>query len=76
MRISNSFSEGEIQLLDFVIQSLLRGGSPTTAPRHKDFPSLCRKVKAMKAKVAERNAPATTQTGTIAPSADELAKAV
>jgi hypothetical protein len=55
MRISNSFSEGEIQVLEFIVQTLLRGGSPTMATRHKEFASLCRKVMAMKAKVQEKN---------------------
>ncbi|MDB4976316.1 MAG: hypothetical protein JWN04_4429, partial [Myxococcaceae bacterium] len=36
MRISNSFSEGEIQVMDFIVQTLLRGGSPTMAVRNKD----------------------------------------
>ena len=54
MRISNSFSEGEIQVMDFIVQTLLRGGSPTTATRNKDFASLCRKIMAMKAKVNEK----------------------
>ena len=54
MRISNSFSEGEIQVLEFIIQTLLRGGTPTMATRHKEFASLCRKVMAMKAKVQEK----------------------
>jgi hypothetical protein len=53
MRISNSFSEGEIQVLEFITQTLLRGGTPTMATRHKDYPSLCRKVMAMKSKVHE-----------------------
>jgi hypothetical protein len=72
MRISNSFSEGEIQLLEFVVQSLLRGGTPTTAARHKDFPSLCRKIMAMKAKVLEK----ATAAPTVTTSRDELKKAV
>lgn len=55
MRISNSFSEGEIQVLEFIVQTLLRGGSPTMATRHKEFASLCRKVMAMKVKVQEKN---------------------
>lgn len=55
MRISNSFSEGEIQVMDFIVQTLLRGGSPTTATRNKDFASLCRKIMAMKAKVNEKH---------------------
>lgn len=72
MRISNSFSEGEIQLLEFVVQSLLKGGTPTTAARHKDFPSLCRKIMAMKAKVLEKAATAPAATTR----RDELKKAV
>ena len=54
MRISNSFSEGEIQVMDFIVQTLLRGGSPATATRNRDFASLCRKIMAMKAKVNEK----------------------
>jgi hypothetical protein len=56
MRISNSFSEGEIQVLEFIVQTLLRGGTPTMATRHKEFASLCRKVMAMKTKVNEQKA--------------------
>jgi hypothetical protein len=37
MRISNSFSEGEIQVLEFILQTLLRGGTPSMATRNKDF---------------------------------------
>jgi hypothetical protein len=55
MRISNSFSEGEIQVLEFIVQTLLRGGTPTMATRHKEFASLCRKVMAMKNKVQEKH---------------------
>jgi hypothetical protein len=54
MRISNSFSEGEIQVMDFILSTLLRGGSPAMATRNKDFASLCRKVVAMKVRVAEK----------------------
>ena len=54
MRISNSFSEGEIQVMDFIVQTLLRGGTPTMATRHKEFASLCRKIMAMKNKVNEK----------------------
>ncbi len=56
MRISNSFSEGEIQVLEFIVQTLLRGGTPTMATRHKEFASLCRKVMAMRSKVNEQKA--------------------
>ncbi len=62
MRISNSFSDGEVQVLDFIVQTLLRGGSPTMATRHKEFPSLCRKVMAMRAKIDDK---ATSSVGTI-----------
>jgi len=51
MRISNSFSEGEIQVLDFILSTMLRGGSPAMATRNKDFASLCRKVVSMKTRV-------------------------
>lgn len=54
MRISNSFSEGEIQVMDFIVQTLLRGGSPTMAVRNKDFASLCRKIQTMKSRVSEK----------------------
>ena len=56
MRISNSFSEDEIQVLEFIVQTLLRGGTPTMATRNPAFPSVCRKVQAMKKKVAEQKA--------------------
>jgi hypothetical protein len=56
MRISNSFSEGEIQVLEFIVQTLLRGGTPTMATRHAEFASVTRKVMAMKAKVREQKA--------------------
>jgi hypothetical protein len=38
------------------VQTLLRGGTPTMATRSADFPSLCRKVQAMKKKVHEQKA--------------------
>lgn len=53
MRISNSFSEGEIQVLDFILSTLLRGGTPNMAVRSKDFASLCRKVQSMKSRAAD-----------------------
>ena len=54
MRISNSFSEGEIQVMDFIVQTLLRGGSPQMAVRNKDFASLCRKIQTIKTRVNEK----------------------
>ena len=53
MRISNSFSETEIQMMDFILTTLLRGGTPHMAVRSKDFASVCRKVQAMKTRVGE-----------------------
>ncbi len=54
MRISNSFSEGEIAVIDFILTTLLRGGSAQMATRNKDFASLCRKVASMKQRVEEK----------------------
>jgi len=72
MRISNSFSEGEIQVMEFIVQTLLRGGIPTMAVRNKDFASLCRKIMAMKAKVLETKlAPQRTSVGTVEAVTDE-----
>jgi hypothetical protein len=75
MRISNSFSEGEIQVLEFIVQTLLRGGTPTMATRHKEFASLCRKVMAMKAKAQDRPkqrlVPDESSVGTVAAPADK-----
>lgn len=68
MRISNSFSEGEIQVLEFIVQTLLRGGTPTMATRHKEFASLCRKVMAMKKKgeqLKQRPVPEESSVGTM-----------
>lgn len=54
----NTFTEGEIQVLEFIVQTMLRGGTPQMATRHKDFAGLCRKVIAMKASVARKRAEA------------------
>ncbi len=82
-RISNSFSAGEVQILDFVLTTLLRGGTPTMATRHKDFASLYRKVVSMKKrledqkKAAKEEARSTSSVGAVrAPrSAAKAAKA-
>lgn len=67
MRISNSFSEGEVQVLEFILQTLLRGGTPTMAVRNKDFASLYRKVMTMKKRMGDvRPAPEKSSVGTIA----------
>ena len=56
MRISNSFSAGEIQVMEFILQTLLRGGTPTMAVRNKDFASLYRKVMTMKKRMGDKPA--------------------
>ena len=80
MRISNSFSEGEVQLLEFIFQTLLRGGSPTMAARHKEFASVYRKVISMKQRIEKTRTdkpgqvPEKSAVGTIAsPDGDESA---
>ncbi|NOY91326.1 MAG: hypothetical protein GXP55_08955 [Deltaproteobacteria bacterium] len=77
MRISNSFSEGEIQVLEFILQTLLRGGSPSMATRNKNFASVYRKVMSMKARVEEKErqqqATVKSSVGTIAAESDEEA---
>lgn len=66
MRISNSFSEGEIQVMEFILQTILRGGSPAMAARNKDFASLYRKVLSMKKRVQEiQAAPPKSAVGTV-----------
>jgi len=74
MRISNSFSEGEIQVMDFIVQTLLRGGSPSMATRNKDFGSLCRKILAMKSRVHEKQI--AEELGTVAKDDDQMQQAV
>ncbi|MEM6960792.1 MAG: hypothetical protein AAF355_03255 [Myxococcota bacterium] len=51
MRISNSFSEGEVKTLEFILQTLLRGGNPSVATRQRDFASVYRKVLKMKERI-------------------------
>jgi hypothetical protein len=73
MRISNSFSEGEIQVLEFILQTLLRGGTPSMATRNKDFASVYRKVMTMKKRVEEKKAEAkTSSVGNVAAADDDL----
>lgn len=73
MRISNSFSEGEVQVLEFILQTLLRGGTPTMAVRNKDFASLYRKVMTMKKRMGEKNTPPEkSSVGTIAAASADI----
>ena len=76
MRISNSFSEGEIQVMEFILQTLLRGGTPSMATRNKDFASLYRKVITMRKRVQEKKEKQEKQlessVGTIAAEATDI----
>ena len=69
MRISNSFSEGEVQILEFMLATILRGGTPTMATRHKEFASIYRKVLSMKQRI-ERQKQAESSVGSIAAETD------
>ncbi len=67
MRISNSFSEGEVQVLEFILQTLLRGGTPSMAIRNNDFASLYRKVITMKTRMEKKKKEqAVSSVGTVA----------
>ena len=73
MRISNSFSEGEVQVLEFILQTLLRGGTPTMAVRNKDFASLYRKGMTMKKRMGEKiTPPEKSSVGTIAAASADI----
>ncbi len=73
MRISNSFSEGEIQVLEFILQTLLRGGTPSMATRNKDFAAVYRKAMTMKKRVEEKKSHAkiSSSVGTVAAAEDD-----
>ena len=65
MRISNSFSEGEVQVLEFILATLLRGGTPTMAARHREYASLYRKVLSMKARIEKQKSPEESSVGVV-----------
>lgn len=73
MRISNSFSEGEIQVMEFILQTLLRGGTPNMVTRNKDFASVYRKVMTMKKRVEAKKSSAreSSSVGTVAAHVDD-----
>jgi 2-phospho-L-lactate guanylyltransferase (CobY/MobA/RfbA family) len=72
MRISNSFSEGEIQIMEFILATMLRGGTPNMAARHKDFASLYRKVISMKTRLEKTKTKTSSSVGTIAAVEDDI----
>jgi hypothetical protein len=51
---SQSFSEDELALLEFIEKTLLRGGDAQVAVRNKNFASLCRKTAAMRDRVTNQ----------------------
>lgn len=54
----NTFGEGEVQVMEYIVNTMLRGGDPRQAIRHKDFASICRKVLAMKESIRKQKAEA------------------
>ena len=68
MRISNSFSEGEIAIMEFILTRMLRGYDPRIVIRQKDFASLLRKVQHMKRRAEEEKG---KPLDPIAPAAEE-----
>ncbi len=53
IRISNSFTEGEIAVLEFLLSNMRRGGDPKIVMRRPEFASLSKKVLAMRAKAEQ-----------------------
>lgn len=53
-RVSDSFNEEHVQLLSFITETLLRGGDPIMATRHKHFPGLAAKVGRLRQKMNEK----------------------
>jgi len=51
--IRTSLTPNEIQLLDFITSTLLRGGDARMATRHREFASVVRKIQALKIAAAE-----------------------
>lgn len=48
---SQSFNEREVMLLNFFVDTLLRGGDVSVAMRNDGFPSLVRKTRQMKERI-------------------------
>ncbi len=53
-RASTTFRESEVELLDYMMNMLLRGEDPKLAMRHEAFKSLVAKVSSLKASVARQ----------------------
>ena len=51
---SNSFTEEEVKLLDFIFSALQRGGDPRIVVRNKHFGNLSAKIIRMKKKLEEK----------------------
>lgn len=48
------FTDGELQVLDFIMVSLMRGTHPTMVLRHKEFASMVKKINEEKEKRKEK----------------------
>ncbi len=55
-RASTTFKKSDVELLDFMITTLLRGGDPKMAMQHEAFASVARKIASMKASIARQKA--------------------
>ena len=61
--VSQSFNEGEITVMEFIVATLLKGGDASMATRHKDFANVYRKVKIMKKRAKEKREAASESNG-------------
>ena len=53
-RVSQSFSEDELNAADELVRAMLRGGDPSQVTRRPGFASLATKFAGMKARIAEQ----------------------
>lgn len=52
-RVANSFNQNEVEILDFILTSLLRKSDPSMVTRKPEYATLVRKVGQMKRKIME-----------------------
>ncbi len=55
-KADEQLSAGELHALDYIMQTLMRGGTPGVAVRSKGFAPLCRKIKTLKAAAEKEGA--------------------
>jgi hypothetical protein len=46
--VTGTFTPGEVQILEYVMRALVRGGTPHLAVQHREFATLCTKVTRMR----------------------------